>query len=163
MKLNIGCGPHYAEGWMNMELTDATEYHADIRGDVRYLASAGFLDGSVERIYMGHIIEHLPLGDVLKALAECHRVLTDDGVMMVIGPDAELCRSTSDYETVLALDHQGGREGGPHLWVPTGKLVDVLLQRAGFESRDVDIQWVTNDWPVVSRIHWQFAREARKA
>jgi predicted SAM-dependent methyltransferase len=161
VKLNIGCGPHYAEGWTNMELPEAMEYHADLRGDVRDLASAGFADGSVDRVYMGHVIEHIPLPYVVDALKEVRRVLAPEGRVMIVGPDANLCKSYDELIgcAVACGSDQSHREGGPHLWVPTLGLMIALLRRAQFDYRDTDIRWVTNDWPVVSRAHWQFAVE----
>ena len=43
-------------------------------------------DGSVDFLTFNNVLEHLYADDRLKALTEAHRVLGDDGVLMVLGP-----------------------------------------------------------------------------
>ncbi len=51
MNLNIGCGQHHASGWLN------TDIHADGPSPdmLCSVLSLPFDDGSVERVYCGHV------------------------------------------------------------------------------------------------------------
>jgi predicted SAM-dependent methyltransferase len=157
LQLNVGCGPHYATGWTNVDVNPA--FAPDFVGDLR--RGLELPDASCRLIYLGHVLEHLPMHDVVDALRECGRLLHLDGHMMIVGPDASLCRTDEELETVLALDHAQGAPGGPHQWVPTGPLVGVMLRRAGFAPKPLPIEHVQHPWPVVSHVHWQFAIETR--
>lgn len=57
MKLNLGCGRHPREGWVNIDRSDIPE--VDRRMDLfRY--PWNIPDDSVEEVYCSHIIEHIP-------------------------------------------------------------------------------------------------------
>lgn len=60
MRLNIGCGPHYAKGWTNVDVVSIPS--ADINPDVvASIDNLPFDDGSVELLYAGHCVEHLSI------------------------------------------------------------------------------------------------------
>lgn len=157
--LNIGCGDFYAPGWLNIDLHD--NFEGGPRPDV--VASAldlPFDDDSFDRVYCGHVLEHLaPREEVPGALAEIRRVLAPGGVLTVVGPDIDLAR---DFEPEVAVAIIGGAsrwKGDGHAWVATGRRTRGMLMRAGFEVRELTIADVSDEWPVVSRIGWQFALE----
>jgi SAM-dependent methyltransferase len=57
-------------------------------------------DGGVRLLYCSHVLEHLSLGDLRRALANCHRMLRPGGVFRLVLPDlefliSEYVRSTS--------------------------------------------------------------------
>jgi len=89
-RLHLGCGAHLIEGWTNIDLElDASakpdESHKFMAYDLRN--GLPFGDKSVDRIFSEHFLEHLHRHDAVKLLAECRRVLTDDGVIRVSVPD----------------------------------------------------------------------------
>lgn len=120
VKLNIGCGPNIfpARGWVNYDREDMSGYLETLRSDSavdkwpdhqRRLAESvktgkiefkihdlrnGFpqhLDGDVEAIYLGQVIEHLnPIYEAPKLLKECHRMLKSGGVLRITTPDLDL-------------------------------------------------------------------------
>lgn len=158
MRLNIGCGPHYAEHWLNVDISP--DCGADVVADLR--RGLPFEDGAAERIYLGHVLEHLPMHDVVRALQEVERLLAEEGTVMCVGPDARLAKTDEELKMVLALDHAVGAEGGPHQWVPTAPLLGVMFRRAGLTPRELPIQHVQAPWPVVSHVGWQCALEATR-
>lgn len=158
MDLNIGCGQHYADGWMNIDL-HSDGPHPDL---VCSLLDLPFPDGSVERVYCGHVLEHIAREDMPQALSEVRRVLTDEGALVVVGPDIHLTRL---HEPVLvdAVLNGGNRwPGDEHRWVSTGDATLGYLLAAGFDAYLTSIVDVPDDWPVVGRPLWQFAIYAKK-
>src|SRR5690606_17814756 len=72
--LNVGCGTHRAPApWVNIDVVD----QGDTRPDVVVPAGTPlpYEAGTVERVYLGHVLEHVPWPNVAGFLAEIRRVL----------------------------------------------------------------------------------------
>jgi predicted SAM-dependent methyltransferase len=118
-----------------------------------------FDTGSAQQVYCGHVLEHVATTDLPRALSEIHRVLAPTGELVVVGPDIDL---TMRYEPLLedGVRHGGKRwPGDEHLWVPTGALTLRYVEEL-FDAHLLDIEDVSDDWPVVGRDPWQFALTA---
>ena len=102
MKLNLGCGGHKAEGPNGSTSTstcvcehpECVDANPDLVCDIRSLP---YDDGSVDAIYCGHVLEHLPEPEVIAVLREMRRVLKSDGRLGIVGPDYD-----------RAVDHRCG-------------------------------------------------------
>lgn len=153
MDLNIGCGDYPAPGWVNV---DHTHPHANVHAN---LTALPFPDSSAERVYAGHVLEHVWLHDLPTALAELRRVLS--GTLMVVGPD--LTRAIRGYpEAVRDVVAGAGRwPGDDHRWPSREANTIRYLTAAGFTCHPLPVADVPPPWPVTSRIGWQFAVEAR--
>lgn len=81
MKLNLGCGPKYLDGYTNCDLYAE---RVDVRCDVRSLP---FADGSVSEVLFYHTIEHVNRDDGVNALREIVRVLRPGGSVAIETPD----------------------------------------------------------------------------
>jgi SAM-dependent methyltransferase len=160
MRLNIGSWAFPAPPpWINVD-------RHDFRG-VHVLANVAerlpFDDGSAERIYVGHVLEHLAYDTELPAaLAEIRRVLHPDGGIMVVGPDLERAKRWFPAEVTNIWPGQAAHDGlgGAHLWPSTVPDTTRALREAGFYVEETPISQVPSTWPVVSRIGWQFALRA---
>lgn len=84
MRLNLGCGPNVAPGWLNMDVDPAP---GAVRGDVR--DGLPLADASVECIAAIHLIQDLPWSEIAPALAEMRRVLVPGGVLRLAVPDLD--------------------------------------------------------------------------
>lgn len=161
MKLNIGCGNHYADGWVNVDIDQTDEVCPDVQADL--VAGLPFPDGVAKRIYLGHVLEHLDPTALPAALAECARLLAPGGALMIVGPDCdradELLASGAidEVEHGLVVHGAGRWAHDVHLWRSTPAATGAALTAAWFEWRPVPIWRVPVEWPVVSRIDWQFA------
>lgn len=162
MKLNIGCGNHYAAGWTNVDIDETQDVTPDIVGDV--VKGLDFPDGSAEKIYLGHILEHLTQEDAVLALLECKRLLQPGGSMMVVGPDCDrademLARGEiSEIEHDLVVTGAGRWAHDVHLWRSTGPLTEELLHLAGFTPAECPVEEVPAiGFPLTSAVGWQFA------
>lgn len=160
-KLNVGCGEFRAEGYVNIDTNDTGGPQPDIKASVLDLP---FTAGSFDKVYAGHVLEHLELADIPKALDEVKRVLASDGTFVVVGPDLD--RAYKDFpgmvDSILHGDHRW--EGDEHTWESTETATVKLLEDSGWITRTVPIESSElNEWPVTSRIGWQFAIFATKA
>lgn len=94
VKLNIGSFTtqfHY--GWTNLDIVDLSQfsqaYHynfkqVDVRNGLPYQT------GTVDLVFICHVLEHFTYQEGLSFLRECRRVIKPDGFMRLIVPDAEL-------------------------------------------------------------------------
>lgn len=67
MKLNLGCGSDYREGWVNVDLFQK----ADVKHDLNVFQYP-FKDDTFDEIYASHVIEHL--SDTVKVMEELWRI-----------------------------------------------------------------------------------------
>jgi SAM-dependent methyltransferase len=84
VRLNIGCGPNVAPGWLNIDLEPAA---GAVRGDLR--GRLPLEDASVDCIAAIHVLQDLPYPDIAPALAEMRRVLKRAGVLRLAVPDLD--------------------------------------------------------------------------
>lgn len=75
MKLNLGCGSDYRDGWVNV---DKGVCKKDIDHDLEVLPLP-FGDSVAVRIEMIHVFEHLPRNRFVAFMRELHRVCRPDG------------------------------------------------------------------------------------
>jgi predicted SAM-dependent methyltransferase len=89
--LCLGSGAAPLPGWLNVDLTGAADVHLDLRFGIP------LPDGSVERVYSEHVIEHFSLDEGRALFRECRRLLSRDGVLRLATPDlAALLRVYGD-------------------------------------------------------------------
>ena len=87
MKLHLGCGEKYLEGFTHVDLLNFD--HIDYQNAVDDLSFAS--DLSVELIYASHVLEHTGRKDFEEVLKEWYRVLKPTGVLRLAVPDFESC------------------------------------------------------------------------
>lgn len=91
--LHVGCGPQNKSGlkgfdsveWREIRFDIDPSVYPDIKGtltDMHAVAS-----GSVDAVYSSHNIEHVFPHEVPKVLLEFHRVLKEDGIVVLTCPD----------------------------------------------------------------------------
>lgn len=162
MKLNVGCGDHYAAGWTNLDLDRDLHRQPDLIGDLTHLPSEVV---DLERVYCGHVLEHLPLDDVDLALRELHRRARPGAELLVVGPDCVRARrlhavGVIDAATLEGAVHGAGRwAGDEHLWECHEQALLDLLTAAGWgHVRPVPVAPAPLiGWPVTSFVSWQCA------
>ena len=178
-KLNVGCGPFYADGWVNTDVYQNENITPDV------LVKSGepypFDDSSFDVIYLGHILEHISWDSVPSFLNEISRIAAPDAQIMVVGPDIFKVLNmwkNDELDTkdiMIPLEHQDKNyqceedgimwDGAPHYWNCHENRVIDLLNNMGF--KDVCNQYETLllteepccgvEWPIVSRVRWQMA------
>lgn len=152
MNLNLGCGEFYAEGWTNVDLPSCP-HRKDAEASV---LSLPFEDGIAERVYCGHVLEHIFPQDIHRALREVKRVLKSGGSALVVGPD--LSRAGDDQKLREGIIYGGRRwEGDEHRWIATEGLTFQVCSSVFGQAQIVGIDDLSDDWPIVSRAGWQCA------
>lgn len=123
-RLNVGCGKHRLEGWVNTDLFTP----ADLTFDVR--ERWPIADASLSLVRLEHVLEHV--GYPLQArhvLRECFRVLRPGGTVRVGVPDTELVLRA--YVSGPASEYfRRAREG----WHPPE--VRMPIEHVNFHFRD---------------------------
>ena len=82
-KLQLGCGRHWLEGWLNADYYPRT---SDIL-QIDVTAPLPFADGVFDYIFSEHVIEHVSYPNGVFMLSECFRVLKPGGVVRIATPD----------------------------------------------------------------------------
>lgn len=152
MHVNLGCGDHRHKGWLNVDTEPSV--NPDI---VCTLTDLPFPDSSVDRLYAGHVLEHLHLDTVPAALAEMRRVLR--GSLCVVGPDLDLATATGD-EVLIQVVRDGGHRwpGDEHRWPSTGAATLAMVRDVFPTAVMVPVGSLRyTGWPVDSYVDWQFA------
>lgn len=132
MKLNIGCGGQIVDGWVNLDLEPSVP--GAEQGDIRTL---DYDEATFAVIAAHHVLDLLPTWtDLVDALAECRRVVTEDGVMRVSLADPrkmiEAVESMNSAWFVLDVaNHNAIGESAQRWWAQRRLfLVPVLVGRA---------------------------------
>ncbi len=82
-KLNIGCGPNPAAGWLNTDI-------APCRADIEYLDARDpfpLPNASVDYVYVEHMLQELRYTEMAPFLSEVARVLAPGGCVRISAPD----------------------------------------------------------------------------
>jgi predicted SAM-dependent methyltransferase len=151
--VNIGCGPKYIEGMINV---DGNLFRKkDLWLDVTL--GLPFPGGSIRGIYASHVMEHFRIDAVRKLFSEFHRVIKPGGTLRIVVPSLEYAISAFTAEDIGRLPewpHKftsiGGRFNNfllcanQHLSMFDWSFLRELLREAGFTT-------VSREEPFVSR------------
>ncbi len=137
MKLHLGCGRKYIEGFKHVDLQKFD--HIDFISSVDDLNFAK--DNTVELIYAAHVLEHFGRNEYKKVLKEWHRVLKSGGVLRMSVPSFEAVvkyytEKNDNLELLLGL-LVGGQKVGQydyHQMVFDKKLLEKDLKEIGFKN-----------------------------
>ena len=108
--LHVGCGPQYKsqikgfdnENWKEIRFDIDEKVNPDIVGTL--LDMRAVETGSVDAIYSSHNIEHVFPHEVSIVLREFHRVLKDDGMVVLVCPDLQsVCEAVVDDKLLQPL------------------------------------------------------------
>lgn len=149
-KINLGCGRHPREGYLNVDMFPGGDLTLDIRRPLPFESNC------CEEILSEHCIEHLDYPDtVTNVLKECCRVLKPGGAMRfsvpdtewplkdyVKGPDAEYFRACREHGwghpayCTTRMEHINFhfRQGEEHRFAYDEESAVKLMRSAGFEE-----------------------------
>ena len=142
MLLNLGCGLHSHEAWVNLDTAPANERV------IRYNPAEEplpFENRSCAAVYHSHVLEHIPPQHVPEFIDECFRVLAGNGILRISVPDLEAIARLylSNLEAAAGGDEAADRRlesfrlgGGVPQWMWDRISLTRLLVSAGF----VDVQ-----------------------
>lgn len=136
MKLHIGCGSKYLEGYKHVDIMQHD--HID------YVTSADNLSmiesNSIEEIYAAHILEHFHRDKIVDVLKEWNRVLVvGGGVIRIAVPDFEAIAQeyllNNNLQQLLGLLYGGQNyEYNFHYITFDFQSLKIILEKAGFSN-----------------------------
>ncbi|MFO7974348.1 MAG: hypothetical protein R6V12_06930 [Candidatus Hydrogenedentota bacterium] len=92
LKLNLGCGRDYREGWLNADINRAVK--ADMYLDMR--EGLPFHDNAVGHVMLDNVLEHVPRNRYFGFLEELHRICMPEAKIEVYAPH---------YSGIFAFKH----------------------------------------------------------
>ncbi len=146
IKLNIGAGPFGEDGWVNID----TFKHTKISFTYDCRKKIPFKTATVHKIRCEHFLEHMDkIYETPIFLAECKRVLKNDGILRIIVPDIEKyikayyennwkivgldIDSMPEWQGAEVLSHIF-RQGGEHKFGYDFHSISNLLYDVGFKK-----------------------------
>ena len=137
MKLHLGCGKRFIEGFIHVDLQKLPhiDYHTSV-DDLNFAA-----DNSVDLIYVSHVLEHFGRHEYKNVLKEWYRVLKPSGILRVSVPDFDAV--VKYYTEKEANLHRllgflvGGQKIGEHDYhhmVFNQKILQEALEETGFTN-----------------------------
>lgn len=150
MKLNLGCGGDYKEGYLNVDGYDSTV------ADKKMLAyNLNFNDNSFDEIILSQLIEHLGIVGSLHCLSECFRVLKPCKKIIIETPDIR-----KSFEKYLKGDREVRKNilpwiygvdipGMMHRFCYPDDLIEEMLLNIGFTNISKDFFEIDKHEPVL--------------
>ncbi|OGZ27140.1 MAG: hypothetical protein A2365_00525 [Candidatus Nealsonbacteria bacterium RIFOXYB1_FULL_40_15] len=143
MKLHLGCGEKYLEGYINIDFPPSEHTlvnpKADIFQDIRTLS---YEENSVDEIRSHHLFEHFLRQESLKLLSDWRKWLKPGGVLFIETPDfeesAKLFVSASNIEKKFRLgrhmfgSHEADWAVHKDFW--SRDKFNFILDKMGFEN-----------------------------
>lgn len=135
--VHIGCGKIDSPEFINIDARPLAHIHL-ITDDITSLPD--FNDGTVDLIYMCHILEHVKRNDLKRVLSEMKRVLKKGGVLRLSVPDFDCLIEVynASGKDINAISHQlmGGQdhEYNIHYTVFNYQRLSELLKKVGFRK-----------------------------
>lgn len=169
MQLNIGSGVHPIPGWINLDANSLADWRVDV---VASAVDLPFSDGIADRVYFGHVLEHLSYGvDAPRALSEALRVLRPGGQVGIVGPAMDLAMRTKQpseiIDAIKASAVVDGDSGGglSHLWEAWVQNTYELVVSVFTNADVVPVEMVNllTGWPNEEIATWQVALIGSKA
>lgn len=163
LRLNLGCGHHLIDGYVNIDAQENVEHPADMISDVKSIALP---DGCASEILAVHLWEHLYRWECEEVITEWHRLLEPGGLLVMEMPDLmKFCRNV----VAAKPDRIGilGMYGDPiykdpymsHKWGWTFKTIRHFLECHGF----VDVKERPIEFHIRHGLDRDFRVEANKA
>jgi len=148
LRLNLGSGDHPTiAGWVAIDARPDCQYPPDLVGDVLHLP---YPDGSCDRLYAGHLLEHIPLPLIEAALGEWRRLLVPGGELGIVGPDIDRAVLQGEPAWLLAQIVRSSVGGPPagHAWTQSACVLEHLITREGWRCEEVPVTALRPpEWP----------------
>jgi len=126
MKVNVGCGTKYMEGWVNADACDL------FKRDVALLLPKDKLAGmfgrnSIEEIYMADVMEHFYRCDGIEVLRDFFEALKPQGKLTIVTPDLEKLITSPSLSLIRKTELIRGAQG------QSGPTEEPILMQAWLE------------------------------
>ncbi|KPK45282.1 MAG: hypothetical protein AMJ65_00370 [Phycisphaerae bacterium SG8_4] len=135
--IHIGCGTTNSPEFINIDARPLAHVHI-ATSEITSLADFG--SGTVDLVYMCHVLEHIKKGDLTKVLFEMKRVLKDGGVLRISVPDfdklIEVYNASGKDTTAISNQLMGGQDHqyNIHYGIFNQRRLSELLNEVGFRE-----------------------------
>lgn len=136
-RVQIGCGAHGRDGWLNLDLRPfpGVDVVCDVTDDVRFAPA--------EVVFAEHFLEHLTLEQALRFFAAVHRSLEPGGWLRLSTPSLDW--AVEDYRGASATDERAARAlrlnlgfyGWQHRFLWNRPFLGRALEASGF----TELRW----------------------
>lgn len=161
LMIQIGGGPHYLKGFLNIDVIPPADLIWDVREGISIESN------SVKFLFSEHFLEHIDYPvSVKKFMKECHRVLKKNGQAVIGVPDGALAvrayykrdkklinrfkhewysqrnclkhfNTPIDFLNYHFRDQDDDEKYHPHLWAYDREKLESLFKEADFKKIDV--------------------------
>lgn len=135
--VHVGCGEKNAPGFINVDARPLAHVHV-VTDNITSLAN--FRTGTVDLVYMCHVLEHIKNDDLKSVLSEMRRVLKDGGVLRISVPDfdklIEVYNAAGKDIESIRRQLMGGQDHqyNVHYCVFNHRRLSELLKEVGFRE-----------------------------
>jgi predicted SAM-dependent methyltransferase len=135
--VHIGCGKTNSPEFINVDARPLAHIHI-VTDDITSLPD--FNNGTVDLVYMCHILEHIKRKDLKRVLSEMKRVLKNGGILRISVPDfdklIEVYSASGKDMNAISYQLMGGQdhEYNIHYSVFNYQSLSGLLKEVGFQK-----------------------------
>lgn len=134
MKLHLGCGKLYLNTYINIDIQSDI---ADIKYDITKLDM--YADGSIDEIYISHVLEHFTKRQLVDILKEYNRLLKNGAILRIAVPDFDsICDVYSRNKNIAEITGlvNGGQKNNYdiHFNIFNFQILKKLLENFGFTN-----------------------------
>lgn len=123
LRLNVGSGPKYMDGWINLDACDMFKRdRAILLPDEKLVDMFG--KGVVDEIFMSDLMEHFYRCDGIEVLKDFYGVLKSGGIVQIITPDLERIITSPHIDLRRKTELIRGAQGQP-IFDPTPETLRV--------------------------------------
>lgn len=142
IKLHIGCGTAYKEGWINIDNnSDNNIEKLDFMWDLT--KPLPFPENSVDFVYNEHFLEHLTADEGGGLIKNLMKILKPNGVLRIAMPDLEVCVRDYLNKNYLIENKVGLKEAGLDFIKTNAEAINIAFRWWGH-------QWLY-DWEELER------------
>jgi predicted SAM-dependent methyltransferase len=145
MKLQLGCGQRYFEGYVNIDypLSEHSVQQTSVADKFADLTELYYKPKSIEEVRLHHVFEHFTRATACALLTSWSSWLVDNGVLHIEVPDFQrsgkvaLSRFSSEKERAVAIRHIFGSQEAHwavHYEGYTSETLSHLLNLYGFKT-----------------------------
>ncbi|HEY7107106.1 MAG TPA: glycosyltransferase [Acidimicrobiia bacterium] len=158
MKVNLGCGTSYLDGWVNVDA------YPGVRADV-YMEAFDFVrqhGAEIDELYMGHFLEHLLPASAVALLSLVADELPEGSRVSAVVPDMRAIFAAYDAGEISNDDLNvryvySYEQPSHHVWCYDADSLVAAFERAGYtDVRPIDpLTWEPVFWKEGPESRWQ--------
>ena len=146
--LNLGCGKHYHDEWINIDYTKTGENVFPCN----LLNGIPFKDDEIDVIYNSHLFEHFNKHNGINFIKECYRELKPNGILRIVVPDLE--GIAKEYLLQLEKSLLGDKNAQTNYeWIVIEMIDQMIRNKSGGEMMNyIKNKQLINENYIINRI-----------